>query len=173
MLVVVETDDDHRALAIVLFDPGDESGARAELDRALERHVTTGPAAGDLTALVGVYDADGGLVGESRYVVGNLLGRVHCTLCDITHGGIRRKRSFDELRDRLGVPFEVVHRNERSPQIAAVTDHALPAVVAVSAAGAVVVLDGDGLAACEGQVDRFEDALRLALASRGFELPAA
>lgn len=42
--------------------------------------------------LVGVYDADGGLLGEAAYVVGRLCGTRHCALCDITHSAVRRRR---------------------------------------------------------------------------------
>ena len=46
---------------------------------------------------VGVYAADGGVVGELTYVVGHLLGRTECSLCDVTHGPVRRKRAWDEM----------------------------------------------------------------------------
>jgi hypothetical protein len=37
--------------------------------------------------LVGVYNADGTLLGEVRYFVAARLGRAHCPLCDITRSG--------------------------------------------------------------------------------------
>jgi hypothetical protein len=123
-----------------------------------------------VSGLTGVYDADGGLAGEARYVVGHLLGRAECALCDITHGPLRRKREFDALRGRLGVPFPVVHRNERNPTIAALTGHALPCVVAATAAGPVVVMGREALEECGGDVGRFEHALRTALTDRGLVL---
>ena len=33
----------------------------------------------------GVYHADGGLIGELKYVAGALFKGQHCSLCDITH----------------------------------------------------------------------------------------
>ena len=120
--------------------------------------------------LVGVYDADGGVIGEARYVVAHLLGRLECSLCDITHGWVRRKPAFDALRDRLGVPFELVHRNERRADVAAATGDALPCVVGVIEAGLVIVLAPGELQACGGSVDRFEHALRSALTARGMTL---
>ena len=122
-----------------------------------------------VTSLIGVYDADGGLAGELRYAVGHLLGRAECSLCDITHGRLRRKAEFDDLRDRLGVPFDVVHRNERSPDVAAASG-VLPCVVAVTGAGRDVVLGPDDLRECAGDVERFERVLREALATRGLVL---
>ncbi len=125
-----------------------------------------------ITRIVGVYDADGGLAGEARYVVGHLLGRLECALCDITHGPVRRKKSFDAFRDRLGVPFDVVHRNERSPEVAAATSDALPCVVAVTDSGIEVLLDRAALEACGGEVDRLERALDAAVADHGLALPS-
>jgi len=122
-----------------------------------------------VTRLIGVYDADGGVAGELRYVVGHLLGRAECSLCDITHGRLRRKAEFDDLRDRLGVPFDVVHRNERTPEITAATG-ALPCVVAVTSGGRDVVLGPDDLRECAGDVARFERDLRDALRARGLTL---
>ena len=67
-----------------------------------------------------VYDADGGLVGEVRYVVGHLLGRAECALCDITHGPVRRKQAFDELVAdllELGVPGIHLYAMNRATSI--------------------------------------------------------
>jgi hypothetical protein len=122
-----------------------------------------------VTSLIGVYDADGGVAGELRYVVGHLLGRAECSLCDITHGRLRRKAEFDDLRDRIGVPFDVVHRNERTPELAAATG-ALPCVVAITSGGRDVVLGPDDLRECAGDVGRFERDLRDALRARGLTL---
>ncbi|QYH35289.1 hypothetical protein [Salinibacterium sp. M195] len=36
----------------------------------------------------GIYNADGGVWGETRYVIGHMLGTAACSLCDITHSPI-------------------------------------------------------------------------------------
>jgi hypothetical protein len=133
----------------------------------------TGAARGGvpISRIVGVYDADGGLAGEARYVVGHLFGRLECALCDITHGHVRRRRSFDAFRSRLGVPFDVVHRNERTPAIEAATGDALPCVVAVTDAGVVPLLERAALEACGGAVEQLEPALLAAIADRRLSLP--
>jgi len=123
-----------------------------------------------VTALVGVYDADGGLAGELRYVVGHLLGRLECALCDITHGPLRRKQDFDELRERLGVPFDLVHRNERSPEVEAATGDALPCVVAVHDGAVTSVMGRAELAKCDGDVARFGTALLVAIVAHGLSI---
>ena len=92
--------------------------------------------------LVGVYDADGGLRGELAYLAGKLGGR-HCSLCDITHSPIRRRRAWDDYVASLPVPFDVVHRNERSPEVRLATEGLEPCVVAVMDDGSVVMLLDD------------------------------
>ncbi len=126
-----------------------------------------------ISELVGVYDADGGAAGEAKYVVGHLLGRLECALCDITHGPVWRKKSFDAFRRRVGVPFEVVHRNERSPEVEAATRDALPCVIAQAESGWVVVLGRDELSGFGGEVDALERGLHHALGARGLALPAS
>ncbi len=95
--------------------------------------------------LVGVYDADGGLRGELAYLVGKLSGR-HCSLCDITHSPVRRRRAWDDYVSTLPGPFDVVHRNERSPAITEATAGREACVVAECTDGSVVfLLDNDAL----------------------------
>jgi len=89
--------------------------------------------------LVGVYDADGGLRGELAYLAGKLGGR-HCSLCDITHSPVRRRREWDSYTASLPVPFEVVHRNERDPAVRAATTGREPCVIAQTDTGSIIML---------------------------------
>jgi hypothetical protein len=120
--------------------------------------------------VVGVYDADGTLFGELAYVVGHLLGRRSCALCDITHGGVRRRPAFDEAAASLGVPFDLLHRDERSPALAALTDDALPCVVAEGEGEQVVLLDRVALAACGKDPVALVAAIRSAATAAHLEL---
>jgi hypothetical protein len=120
--------------------------------------------------LVGVYDADGTLLGELAYVVGHLLGRRSCALCDITHGRVTRRPEFDEAAARLGVPFDLLHRDERSPAQAALTDGALPCVVAEGDGEPLVLVDRAALAACGKDPAALVDAIRSAAARAHLEL---
>jgi hypothetical protein len=121
----------------------------------------------EVTALTGVYQAEGSLQGELRYVVGKLLGNAHCALCDITHGSVREKKGFTACREALPVPLRNVHLDERSPEIARFTEGRTPCVVAHTAEGLVLLLDEAALEACQGSVTRFRATLDAALVERG------
>ena len=121
------------------------------------------------TRYIGVYHADGGLVGETKYVIGSMLGTAHCSLCDITHSPIRRKREWDRMVARLGLPFDLHHLNELTPDVAAaVRRWGSPVVLARLSDGSVVpMLSGADLEAMDGSVAEFETALRLATTGAG------
>jgi hypothetical protein len=115
---------------------------------------------------LGVYDADGGLVGEARYLVGHLLGTTECALCDITHAPLRRKPEWDRMVADLDLPLAVAHRNEVPYWARAAVDALpLPVVLARTADGHVIDLLGrTELEACGGSVSTFRDLLDEALA---------
>ena len=120
----------------------------------------------EVTRLTGVYDAEGSLRGELRYLARTALGGAHCALCDITHGRLREKARWREERARLPVAFEAVHLDERAPEVAAASEGHVPCVVAHTAGGAELLLGRDELEACHGDPAAFVDAVERALARR-------
>ena len=123
--------------------------------------------------LVGVYHADGTVLGELRYWFGARLGRAHCALCDITHGTFRAKPQWVEGRDGLGVRFETVHLDEREPDLTAATEGATPCVVARTGEGWIELLGPDDLEALHGDVAALFDAVRARADGLGLALGAA
>ena len=103
------------------------------------------------TTLVGVFDADGGLRGELRYVIDKLAGRGHCALCDITHGmNPLGKRSWKDACAAAGLTVALVHRDEASAEQLAVAG-SLPVVLAGDGGAWRVLVDSADLQACEGE----------------------
>jgi hypothetical protein len=119
-----------------------------------------------VTRVLGVYDADGGVRGELAYVVGKLLGRRHCSLCDVTHSPVRRRREWDALVATLGVPVRVAHRNELSAAESAAAHAAgLPVLLGERADRSFTVLvDSAALEEAHGSVEVVGRLLRSALA---------
>jgi hypothetical protein len=111
--------------------------------------------------LVGVYQANGGLMGELAYVVGKAIGQAHCSLCDITHSTWHRKPEWDRFIASLPVPFELVHLNERDDVVLKASEGSTPCVVAVLKDGpAQRLLESAALESAEGSIDHFADLLR-------------
>ena len=126
-----------------------------------------------MVRLVGVYDADGGLRGELAYLAGKVQGR-HCSLCDITHSPVRRRREWDAYVASLPVVFEALHRNERDEAVAvaAATTGCEPCVVAQTDDDRVVMLlDATALENAR-TVAGLADAITTALSREGLAWPA-
>lgn len=119
-----------------------------------------------VTALTGVYHAEGTLIGELRYWVGARLGRTHCALCNITHGTFREKEAWRTCRAELEVPFRAVHLDERTPAEHAASEGRTPCVLAHAADGVTVLLGPDELQACGGDPATLVAAIERALADR-------
>ena len=68
--------------------------------------------------IIGIYKADGGIVGELTYFFGHLIGVRSCSLCSISHTPIVKKSSFKalerELLEKHGIGVKMIHLNERN-----------------------------------------------------------
>jgi hypothetical protein len=122
--------------------------------------------------LIGVYHADDGLRGELAYALGKLRGTAHCALCDLTHRGLRRNPSWSELTAQLAVPFDLVHRNQRSQAVERASRGRTPCVLAHTSSGLVLLLGPDDLERAGGVAARLAIALHDAARTAGLRLPA-
>jgi hypothetical protein len=119
-----------------------------------------------VTRLIGVYDAEGGLLGEAAYVWGKLRGTRHCALCDITHGRVRRRPAWDRMVADLGIPVDLLHLNELPADVRhAVAACGAPVVLARTGAGLEPLVVGADLDALDGSVERLGELLRARLAA--------
>jgi hypothetical protein len=122
----------------------------------------------EITEIVGVYDADGGLLGEAAYVWGKVRGTRHCGLCDITHGTVRRKAEWDRMAATLPVQVRLLHLNELDDELAAAVAATRAPVVLARAGGAWRELVGaQELDEMDGSVSAFEVAVRRRLDGDG------
>jgi len=108
---------------------------------------------------IGVYDAQGGVIGELAYFLGSIFAGRACSLCDITHGWIREKPHFKTRKSQLDVPMRLLHLNEQSSALAAFTRAHAPCVVGRHADGFAMVLTARELAELDGGVDAFFERL--------------
>jgi hypothetical protein len=125
-----------------------------------------------IVSLIGVYDADGGLRGELAYLAGKARGH-HCSLCDITHSPVRRRTAWVDYVESLPVPFAVVHRNERTPDVTAATAGREPCVVAECDDGRLVMLLSDEQIQQSGDVAGLARSIEQAAKQAGLMWPLA
>ena len=116
-----------------------------------------------IRGIVGVYHADGGVMGELRYVLGKARGTVHCALCDITHSTVRRKTAWDDACRTFPHPIRLVHLTERSPEEVAACTLGTPTVLVSFADGTYRTLMGPDDLELDGSVSAFFSALDLAI----------
>jgi hypothetical protein len=110
--------------------------------------------------LIGVYKADGGLIGEISYFLGHLVGARECSLCDITHSPVRKKSAFKAYEAKLlkerGIGMKLVHMNERTEAELAASQGREPCVLLQYEDGSIsMFLDYVELKAASGSVDSF------------------
>jgi hypothetical protein len=120
--------------------------------------------------LIGVYHADGSIIGELRYFVGARFGRAHCALCDITHATVREKREWRTCREGLGVPFTTVHLDERDAETRAASEAMTPCVLVRTASDLTMLLGPAELDECSGDPASLVAAVRRAADLRGLTI---
>jgi hypothetical protein len=109
--------------------------------------------------MYGIYNADGGIMGELAYVWGKIRGTAHCALCDITHRGVSKKREWKQLESALTVPIELLHINEQEPTLAEFTSGLTPCVVGDYGGELRIIMNDAELEACGKSVDKFESSI--------------
>ena len=110
--------------------------------------------------LIGVYKADGGILGEVSYFLGHLIGTRECNLCDITHSPIKKKAKFKQFEKTLlkerGIQMKLVHMNERTEAELAASKGREPCVLLQYPDGSIsMFLDYVELKAASGSVSSF------------------
>jgi len=104
-------------------------------------------------SMYGVYHADGGLLGELRYVMGVAFRGQHCSLCDITHSVAWEKGEMKKWRKTSEIPFHLVHLNERPEEVKQATEGKTPCIVAKTSSGFVMLATDEELTSFDGSVE--------------------
>ena len=66
-----------------------------------------------MTRIIGVYNADGSILGELKFAMRKVAGRNNCGLCDLTHGwNPFGKPSWKSACSASRIDIELLHRDE-------------------------------------------------------------
>lgn len=118
------------------------------------------PPKSPITRVIGVYDAEGTLRGEISYLLRRTLAGEHCALCDITHGLVRMRSSWErcaaDFTERHGVAVHLAHRDDAPLSVLDDASFRAPAVYLERLDGTVeLLMTAADLARCENSPDRF------------------
>ena len=112
--------------------------------------------------IIGIYNANGSLLGEMRYLFDKVFLKKHCALCDITHGmSYKAKSTWLEQVERFPIPIETLHLDEISNDIRQVVADKVPCVVIVDGDSINIVMSNEKLQACNSNPERFFERLRV------------
>jgi len=112
--------------------------------------------------IIGIYNANGSLLGEMRYVFDKVFLKKHCALCDITHGmSYKAKTTWLEQVERFPIPIETLHLDEISDDIRQVVADKVPCVVMLEGDSINIVMSDEELQACDSDPHLFFERLRV------------
>ena len=119
--------------------------------------------------IVAVYNANGGIMGELSYVVGKVLGKTHCALCDISHGNsIKAKAQWRERVASFPLPVQAVHINEMDEATQQASQGQSPVVVYLDGKNDHIIMTAEELESCRANPQLFFDKLLQKLESLAF-----
>ena len=107
--------------------------------------------------IYGIYNANGGIVGELKYFIGRITKGQHCELCDITNNLLLTKKLWKQFIDGLSMPFTLLHLNEQPTDMATYTVGKTPCIILKRDGQFSMMLDSEALGECEGDVLRFTE----------------
>ena len=112
-----------------------------------------------INKIVGIYHADGGILGELKYMTGKFFGGSHCALCDITHTSTGKKDLWKKCEEKLGVPIIFVHLNERNEKLLDYTNGNTPCIVGKTSTNYVMLASKKELEECKGNATALSELL--------------
>ena len=110
-------------------------------------------------SLYAIYDADGSLVGELRYLVDKFLGRANCALCELSHGWHPAGKRAWRQQQGATTQLSWLHRDEVPHHVLAHVSESLPCIAIDTNGGVDILISKDQLARCEGDFIIFEQLL--------------
>ncbi|MGA0878144.1 MAG: hypothetical protein ACO3SP_03410 [Ilumatobacteraceae bacterium] len=121
-----------------------------------------------ITRVIGVYDAEGTLRGEIAYLLRRTFTGRHCALCDITHGAVKKRSSWEqcsvEFSARHKVDVHLAHLDDAPRPVLEHEDFRAPAVYLERLDGSVEpLMTAEDLEKCETSPEIFFALLEEAL----------
>ena len=118
-------------------------------------------------SLYAIYDADGSLVGELRYLVDKFLGRANCALCELSHGWHPAGKRAWRQQQGATTQLSWLHKDEVPLHVLTQVSESLPCIAMETNGRVDILICKDQLARCDGDFAVFEQLLAEKLQGAG------
>ena len=109
----------------------------------------------DTVIIYCIYNAEGSIFGEIRYLYNKYIKDIKCSMCDITHNTLSEKREWKKRCMVSPLKIECLHLDELPKDIENLVIGNTPCVVAKTSSINEIIIKNKELIAMKGNVDSF------------------
>ena len=102
-----------------------------------------------------IYNAEGSIFGELKYLYNKFIRDIKCSMCDITHNTLSEKREWKKRCTASSLKIECLHLDELPKDIENLVTGNTPCVVAKTNSTNEIIIKNEELIAMKGNVDSF------------------
>ena len=102
-----------------------------------------------------IYNAEGSIFGELKYLYNKYIRDIKCSMCDITHNTLSEKREWKKRCVVSPFKIECLHLDELPKDIENLVEGNTPCVVAKTSSTNEIIIENKELIAMKGNVDSF------------------
>ena len=102
-----------------------------------------------------IYNAEGSIIGELKYLYDKYIRDIKCSMCDITHNTLSEKKEWKKRCMVSPFKIECLHLDELPKDIENLVEGNTPCVVAKTSSTNEIIIENKELIAMKGNVDSF------------------
>ena len=102
-----------------------------------------------------IYNAEGSIFGELKYLYNKFIRDIKCSMCDITHNTLSEKREWKKRCTVSPFKIECLHLDELPKDIENLVEGNTPCVVSKTSSTNEIIIENKELIAMKGNVDSF------------------
>tara|TARA_B100000965_G_C19487640_1_gene711513 strand:- start:502 stop:873 length:372 start_codon:yes stop_codon:yes gene_type:complete len=106
-----------------------------------------------------IYNAEGTLKGELKYIYDKYINNIKCSMCEITHSAISPKKKWKVKCATYKIKIECLHLDELPKNIKGLVSNKAPCVVGQMNSGIKILIHDKELIKMNGDIDSFFHSL--------------
>ena len=106
-----------------------------------------------------IYNAEGSLIGEFKYLLKKYFYGFKCSMCQISHNSLTKKKDWDYKLSKLNRNVKTVHLDEQPNDLSQISNGKAPCVIGKDHDGFKFIVTNQDLEKFNGDIDLFFEAL--------------